>query len=272
MKGLKRLIEKFLKNKTARLGFPAPANSMVDFEKWGSFARQADYLSGYFDFPLYDPSSDTSAKRIRSLMLLSIVDSIVESGMRGNFAECGCYKGHSSFAIASILKRKKFKEHFYIFDSFEGLSEPDEQDLDESGRDNGGPKLRDLLAGDALRFKGDYDQYLKVMNEFEFLDVKKGWIPERFCEVDDREFAFVHIDVDVYQPTLDSLQFFYQRLQVGGFIVIDDYARPFWPGCDLAVKEFLRAIPKNEYRFIEIPMGGAIITRVSQTKASVEKV
>ena len=33
----------------------------------------------------------------------------------------------------------------------------------------------------------------------------KGWIPTRFQEVADRHFAFVHIDVDLYEPTRDSL-------------------------------------------------------------------
>ena len=46
-----------------------------------------------------------------------------------NFAECGCWHGHSSLVISSILKKNNFKNNFYIFDSFEeGLSEVKEQD------------------------------------------------------------------------------------------------------------------------------------------------
>ena len=42
----------------------------------------------------------------------------------------------------------------------------------------------------------------------------------------DRPWAFVHIDVDQYQSTYDSLAYFYPRMSAGGVIVNDDYGAP----------------------------------------------
>ena len=65
----------------------------------------------------------------------------------------------------------------------------------------------------------------------------KGWIPSRFDEVSHRRFAFVHIDVDLYEPTRDSIAFFYSRLSEGGILLIDDYGFSTCPGATRAVDE-----------------------------------
>src|SRR5207248_4885047 len=51
------------------------------------------------------------------------------------------------------------------------------------------------------------------------------WIPDRFQDVDDWKFSFVHIDTDWPEPTSESLAFFYPRIEAGGIIVCDDYGQ-----------------------------------------------
>ena len=86
----------------------------------------------------------------------------------------------------------------------------------------------------------------------------RGWIPERFAEVADRRFAFVHIDVDLYQPTLDSVAFFYQRLVPGGIIVCDDYGFTTCPGATRAMDEFMADKPEH---IVHLPTGQGVIFR-----------
>jgi O-methyltransferase len=49
----------------------------------------------------------------------------------------------------------------------------------------------------------------KVLVNFDFVKLYKGWIPGRFEENKGRKFSFVHIDVDLYESTRDSLGFFF---------------------------------------------------------------
>ena len=38
-----------------------------------------------------------------------------------------------------------------------------------------------------------------------------------------RKFRFLHLDLDVYLPTLFCLEKFYNKLSKGGIILIDDF-------------------------------------------------
>jgi O-methyltransferase len=139
----------------------------------------------------------------------------------GDMAECGTYKGASAYRMCLALGKSGKIAH--LFDSFEGLSAPGEWD-------------GDYWATGALRTPEA--SVRKALAEFGNYRVYKGWIPERFKEVADGRFSFVHIDVDLYQPTLDSLEFFYPRIVEGGVIVMDDYGFVTCPGAKRAADEF----------------------------------
>ena len=62
-----------------------------------------------------------------------------------------------------------------------------------------------------------------MLTPFGFVEIRKGLIPYTFSALEDRRFSFVHIDVDLYRSTLDSLSFFYPRLVAGGVLLFDDY-------------------------------------------------
>ena len=97
------------------------------------------------------------------------------------------------------------------------------------------------------------------LQEFDFIKTYKGWIPSRFKEVEKLSFSFVHLDVDLYQPTLDSMKFFFPRLSKGGVIVCDDYGMTQFPGAKKAVDEYLY---KNKHTFFyEVPLGGCFIIK-----------
>ena len=59
------------------------------------------------------------------------------------------------------------------------------------------------------------------------------------------KFSFVHIDVDLYEPTHDSLSFFYERLVPGGIIVCDDYGSEACPGAYKACNDFIADKPEE---------------------------
>lgn len=60
--------------------------------------------------------------------------------------------------------------------------------------------------------------------------------------VADQRFSPVHLDVDLYQPTHDALEFFYPRVNQGGIFLIHDY---LWAeGVRKAVQEFFAGRPE----------------------------
>jgi hypothetical protein len=96
------------------------------------------------------------------------------------------------------------------------------------------------------------------LGRFDFVVYHRGWIPKRFESVAEQAFSFVHLDVDLYQPTLDSLLFFYDRLQPGGILLCDDYGFANCPGARRALDEFFA--DKVE-KIVSLPTGQAFIQK-----------
>jgi O-methyltransferase len=167
----------------------------------------------------------------------------------GNIIEMGSRAGKSSrflLAGAGIESDKTL----LAFDSFEGMSAPGQEDRTKSG--SAFWKAGDLAVTE--------NEFLENMQMYEHMvRAYKGWIPERFNEVKDETFSIIHIDVDLYQPTLDSLLFAYERLNPGGMIICDDYGSKSCPGARKAMDEFFADKPEP---LLELPTSQAIVTKL----------
>jgi O-methyltransferase len=177
----------------------------------------------------------------RSFVLQSSLRSL--ANVEGDLAECGVRQGRSTLFMLTADLRKR---DYHLFDSFEGLSKPGKDDRDAQGR------LRwekgDLRTDEALTRKN--------LAGFDNVHFHVGWIPDTLGAVADRRFAFVHIDVDLYEPTRGALEFFYERTNRNGLIVCDDYGSAKCPGARKAFDEFFANRPEG---VIELPTGQALV-------------
>ena len=169
----------------------------------------------------------------------------------GNVCEIGCWRGLSAYQIATYLRSQDRKVVFHIFDSFEGLSEIESVDKYEY--------VKRETESIRNQFACSLENVQDNLREFSFIKFHKGWIPERFHDVKDETFSFVHIDVDLYQPTLDSFTFFYPRLVAGGIMVFDDYGCIQFPGAKKAIDECVAML--DHPFFIPLPSGQAFLMK-----------
>ena len=161
----------------------------------------------------------------------------------GDAAEAGCFNGGTAYFMAKRVVESGKVMSLHLFDSFQGLSVPAAIDGKYWG------------SGDLAC---DLSVVQENLRDFPFVRYHKGWIPDCFAEARDRRFGFVHIDVDLYQPTRDSLAFFYDRLLPGGVVIFDDYGFGTCPGATRAVDEFMA--DKSE-PIINLASGGAYIVK-----------
>jgi O-methyltransferase len=240
---LKRIIKSF----AGRLGYeirrthsprPIGAPSIADialyrplFSPWfgkGEFGR-------YYEIAA--PKTLVSADRCYVLyrLLLQAIN------VSGDVWECGVYKGGTAAMIAAILRDRSPSKKLYLFDTFEGMPETDqERDLHKSG------DFSDTTAEAVATYVGCDDLCV----------VRKGFIPATFAGLESASIAFAHIDVDIYRSILDCLSFIWPRLSVGGFVIFDDYGHPSCPGARTAVDEFFldqRCVP------LCLPTGQALV-------------
>jgi len=154
--------------------------------------------------------------------------------------------------VAQATRPAFLGEHVHLIDSFEGLSEPtDEDTLDEQGNRI---EYRNFQAA----FACPAEQVRNSLAEFPAVTIHKGWIPGVFGELPETAWSFVHLDVDLYQPTLDSLAYFYPRMVTGGIIINDDYSNTLFPGCGAAWR---RLSEDAGLEYSELDSGQAVLIR-----------
>jgi O-methyltransferase len=146
----------------------------------------------------------------------------------GDFAEVGVFRGGG----ARVLQAVKRERLLHLFDTFRGMPETDP-------------------VRDTMHRAGDFaDASLESVQRYlgtEGIRYYPGFFPDttRGHEAALARFAFVHLDVDIYQSTLDSLRFFYPRLSPGGMIVTHDYSAQSCPGVAAAYDEFFADKPER---------------------------
>jgi len=158
------------------------------------------------------------------------IERLKRSNIPGAFAELGVYKGET----ANMIHRMDGARTLYLFDTFEGFSEKDLKN--ETSKDE---KYSTSNFSDTSVNAGQ-----ELFNEWNNVFFYQGYFPETTKDVTEEKYALVHLDADLYQPTLAALNYFYPKLSPGGVIIIHDYNHT-WDGIKKAVDEFVVSIPES---------------------------
>lgn len=143
-------------------------------------------------------------------------------------AEVGSYRGGSAYFLASAFKALTGDEFpLHVFDTFEGHPARIVPEAD--------PFHKQGMFGDT-----DYEAVKSYLSPFARLELHRGEFSESVKSLPDMAFGLAHIDVDIYEPTLDCLRYFGARLPPGGVMVVDDYGAPKCRGVYQAVTEYLQ--------------------------------
>lgn len=259
---MKDLLKQFIRTLFDLLGYnitignkKRTSHIVVDRFVWEPFVAPNPNLQLYFDAQSQsrNEANDNFYKQLRFYSLQQITRHVMSHQIPGDIAECGVWKGHSAFIIASILASSKQPKEFHIFDSFEGgLSA---KALEDKAIVR--PLTEAQIELEKKIFTSTEAEVKNCLKSFPFIHLHSGWIPQRFSAVENKQFCFVHIDVDLFEPTRDSLSFFWPKLVPGGAIVVDDYALAQFPGCKVAVDKFLAQT--TVHMFYEVPLGACFI-------------
>lgn len=195
----------------------------------------------------------TMISQERLLTLFEQVNFCEKAGIPGCYVECGVWKGGSVGLMAlANMKYGTEPRHIHLFDSFEEICEPDAsvdgaRAVNEvKARSTGGVsgKLQPLtgiydcfggpgtLEGNRALLEGviGYDPM--------HLHYHKGWFQDTLPQVTNiGEIAILRLDGDWYASTKVCLEYLYNKVVPGGFIIIDDYGA--YEGCKKAVDEYI---------------------------------
>jgi len=162
--------------------------------------------------------------------LYRLAREVERKGIAGDFIECGVYRGGSAAILGHALKRSTIARLLWLFDSFQGMPRPTEPD---------GPSAP-ALEGDIV---GDEENVCRLLSKVgvprDRVRIVAGWFHETFPSVAVPRVALLHIDADWYESVRLCLERFYDAVEPGGIVVLDDYFD--WPGCKSALEDFGRA-------------------------------
>lgn len=155
----------------------------------------------------------------------------------GARTECGAYRGATALLLCHAWRSRQTGfsgDDFYLIDSFSGTSTSSVHDLIPVRDADGATRMESFFRA------GKTDSSAELVRGFfgDFPNVRicAGWIPQVFATLPARDWAFVHLDLTLYEPTLAALEYFYPRLNKGGAIVCDGSI--FCPGAQRAWDEF----------------------------------
>jgi hypothetical protein len=157
----------------------------------------------------------------------------------GDVAEVGVYEGGTASVIYDAMNPNK---HLYLFDSFEsGFVGAGEYDPEWIRSLQGAGNL-----GTFSPLNTSYSEIVKYFQRHSNVTITKGSFPQSENGLlKDKKFSFVHLDVDIYLPTKESLEFFYPKMSKGGVIISHDYFHSNLQGVKKAMDDFFADKPEK---------------------------
>jgi O-methyltransferase len=138
----------------------------------------------------------------------------------GEVVEVGVFRGASARLLRQYADPQK---NLHLCDTFEGLPDPNPEH-------------------DSKFYRGAFACPLAELQQYlghEGITYHAGRFPQSADEpMRKAHYSFVHLDVDLYESTLDCLDFFYPQMSVGAILISHDFGADRAPGVVRAFHEY----------------------------------
>ena len=136
------------------------------------------------------------------------------SMLPGDFVECGVNTGIYSLAICEYLNFNRTGKNFYLFDTFAGI--PLEQITE---REKALGRIEENLAW----FEECYDVARRNFAPYPKAQLVRGRIPDTLSTVTIDQVCYLSLDLNIVEPEIAAMEFFWDKLSPGAPVVLDDY-------------------------------------------------
>lgn len=187
------------------------------------------------------PYSLTSQERMYAMH--QATEYVSKYNIPGDIVECGVWKGGSAMISAlKLMQMQDTERKIYLYDTYEGMSEPTEKDVNYCGRP---AQEKWELMKDPQRNNWCYASVEEVRknvfstgypeNNFIFV---KGKVEDTIPAKKPSSISILRLDTDWYESTYHELVHLFPLLSPGGVIIIDDYGH--WSGAREATDKYFR--------------------------------
>ena len=195
---------------------------------WGDRLLTLDKIAAFRDEPGFAAAMAATSKETGQTQYAD-TDSIVwrmntliwaaRTGLalKGDFVECGVYKGDMSWVVTEMVDLAAAGRTFYLYDTFDGFAP-----AYSSAADFPNPGFF-ALADRIYRAPGLFEYVRDRFAAKPHVKVIKGVVPDILKEVSPSSIAFLHIDMKSPGPETAAMEMLYDRVSPGAAIIYDDY-------------------------------------------------
>lgn len=162
--------------------------------------------------------------------------------------EGGAFRGGTSFFLARVGERiAPGRTNVWAVDTFEGHTEEDMGGVREGAQTT--------AANRGKPFDARFEEVEEYLAGFPGVTVVQGRIQEVVDQLPSSPVHLMHLDMNVYKPTLFGLELARDHLAPGGIVILDDYGNVNCPGVAKAVEETLQQAGAGSFTKLVLPTG-----------------
>lgn len=196
---------------------------------YGLTDKEYDTIKSVRDYTMLDQSNICA--------LIDSVQYLIKNNVEGCFVECGIWKGGAVMTMIKTLQNLGINnKEFYLYDTFEGMSNPTEFDLTYLKK-SATKALDSLVRFTKISLDEARTNILKTGYDKSKIHFFKGKVEDTLPKNSPDKIALLRLDTDFYESTKAELEYLFPKLSKGGIVIIDDYA--FWLGSRKATDEYL---------------------------------
>jgi len=188
----------------------------------------------------------TATSPERMYALWQAVEHVERHGVLGDIVECGVWRGGSSMLAA--LATRHFADssrRLWLFDTFEGMSDPSPHDVYKDGTPIASGWQRHADPADHLFAYASLEEVQRNMANTNYppdlINYVRGKVEDTLAGAPIERMSILRLDTDWYESTKLELEVLWERLSPNGVLIIDDYGH--WQGARRAVDEFFTGRP-----------------------------
>jgi O-methyltransferase len=185
----------------------------------------------------------------RRAALINAINYLTDARIPGDIAECGVWRGGSMMIAAlTLLARGDTNRSLYLYDTYEGMSAPTDQDLCYDGT-RAETMLQKDSKGTGIWCEATLDDVRRNLLSTGYPEKKlhfiKGKVEDTIPATVPQHLALLRLDTDWYESTQHELKHLFPRLDPKGILILDDYGN--WQGARKAVDEYFTERRRHVY-------------------------
>jgi O-methyltransferase len=208
------------------------------------------------------PYTMTSVERLYALYQASKY--VAQRQIPGAFVECGVWRGGSTMMMAHSLLACGIRDRdIYLYDTFEGMTEPTDKDVNYRGQPARDSWLKQQKLTHNEWCYASMDDVSKNIGltgyPFDKFQLVQGKVEDTIPRRAPEQIALLRLDTDWFESTYRELTHLFPRLMVGGVLIIDDYGQ--WRGAREATDQYFEEI-KTPVLLQRIDRTGRLVVKV----------